>query len=220
MNLSSSVHLLQVVTASFLLAAEGKTAEILLTPRLRCEVTNTARSTLISAKAAGSNAAVILRLDWFSAKTKPENFLNKPVKDNALVSTHRLGEITVTRTILASPESDTIFLHVHADQPGAVNFTVNFETKEPTEILDRRELVLTGDGIDARTWVIPFESDVENREKSMITLSGEGEALVIFNITSDPQKHPIADTLERIGKKYDPTHTPPSPHLIWEAVKP
>lgn len=207
------------LTVSLFSLSEGKAAETLRTQRLTCHVTNNANSTLLSLKVKGSDTTATLRLDWQTKAAKPQDFRNNPLKNNALVSTHRLGDITITRTILANRENDAILLHVHADQPGVVHFTTRFESKHPVEIVDRRQLVLSGDGNFAHVWVIPFESDVESHGKSTISLSGEGEALVVFNLTTDLQKHPIANTWERLGKKHDPAHIPPSPHLIWQGIQ-
>jgi len=194
--------------------------ENLETTRLICHVTNNANSTLISAKTKDTGTNATLRIDWQTKTEKPENFRNHPVKDNALISTHRIGEITVTRTILASATADCILIHIIADQPGAVSFSARFVSDHPSRIRDRREIILSGDETQAHAWIIPFESDVHDGGKGTIFLNGEGEALIILNLTADAETSPIADTLTRLGKKYDPDHSPASPHLIWKGLNP
>lgn len=194
-------------------------AKPLTTPRLSCEVENTAKTTTLTAKAKGSDAAVNFRIDWLSGNDAPQNFKNHPAKGNALSSTHLLGETTLTRTILASPEADCILVHIIADKPGAVGFRAHFPDEAAAEIHNRREIILSGGKTHAHAWIIPFESDVSDDGKGTITLSGEGEALIILNLTTDPAAHPVSATLARLGEKYDPGHSPPNPHLIWEGVR-
>jgi len=202
---------------SLLLLIQNHGAD-LATTRLSLEVENTPAATIVTAKVKGSESPVKLRIDWVNGTESPENFRNHPEKDGSLVSTHLFGKTTLTRTILASAEDDCILIHVQADQPGPVNFTARFVSDEPVEIHDRRQLILSGEKIHAHAWIIPYESDVSDDGKSTITLAGEGEALIILNLTAAAKKHPIANTLTRLGEKYDPGHTPPNPHLIWEGV--
>jgi hypothetical protein len=203
-----------------ILLAGMAAAQTLKTPRLSCETENTTTSTIITAKVKGSDTPIKFRIDWLSGNETPENFKNHLVEGRSLTSTHRLGKTTVTRTILASAAADCIFIHVIADQPGVVSFSAKFVGKNPTKIHDRREIILSGKKTNAHAWVIPFESDVHDDGKGTIFLNGEGEALIILNLTSNLDTSPIVDTLTRLGKKFDPTHSPPSPHLIWEGVKP
>ena len=200
------------------LIAGFASAQPLATPRLSLNVENTVQSTILTATEKGSDAPVKFRIDWITGTEPPENFKNHPANGTALTSTHLLGKTTVTRTVLVSETADCILIHVHADQPGPVHFTARFISEDPVEIHDRRQLILTGEKIHAHAWVIPYESDVSDDGKSTITLAGEGEALIILNLTADPSKHHIADTHTRLGKKHDPGHTPPNPHLIWEGV--
>lgn len=211
------VHL-RPFAASLLLLIQSHGAD-LATTRLSLEVENTPAATIVTAKAKGSESPVKFRIDWVDGTESPENFRNHPEKDGSLVSTHLFGKTTLTRTILASEEDDCIFIHIHADQPGPVHFTARFVSEDPVEIHDRRQLILSGEKIHAHAWIIPYESDVSDDEKSTITLAGEGEALIILNLTTDPEKNSIANTLTRLGEKYDPGHTPPSPHLIWEGIR-
>ncbi len=180
---------------------------------------NTIESTILTATVKGSETPVKLRIDWQNPEQTNMVFRQHAEKNNSLISRHRIGKTTITRTILVSAKSDCIFIHVLADQPGPVNFTARFISEDPVEIHDRRQLILTGKETHAHAWIIPFESDVTDDGKSTITLAGEGEALIILNLTADPAKHPIANTLTRLGEKHDPAHTPPSPHLIWEGVR-
>ena len=202
-----------------ILLAGMAAAQPLTTARLSCEIENTPTSTILTAKVKASDAPVKFRIDWLSGKETPENFKNQPEKGESLTSTHLLGKTTLTRTVLISTESDCIFIHVHADQPGPVHFTARFVSKDPVKIHDRRQLILTGKETRAHAWIIPYESDITDDGKGTITLAGEGEALLILNLTPDPTKHPISDTLTRLGEKYDPGHTPASPHLVWEGIE-
>lgn len=202
-----------------LLAGMAAAQPLTTTTRLSCEIENTPTSTILTAKVEGSDAPVKFRIDWFSGKETPENFKNQPGKGEFLTSTHLLGKTTLTRTVLTSTESDCIFIHVHADQPGPVHFTARFVSKDPVKIHDRRQLILTGKETHAHAWIIPYESDITDDGKGTITLAGEGEALIILNLTPDPTKHPISDTLTRLGENYDPGHTPASPHLVWEGIE-
>jgi hypothetical protein len=191
----------------------------LATPRLSCEIANSAKTTILTAKVRASDVPVIFRIDWLSGNGSPQNFKNLPVKGNALTSTHLLGETTLTRTIIASAETDCILIHIIADKPGAVGFRAHFPGEAAAKIQDRREIILPGGKTHAHAWIIPFESDVSDDGKATITLSGEGEALIILNLTPGPAAHPISNTFARLGEKYDPGHSPPDPHLIWEGVR-
>ncbi len=203
--------------AVFFLLSGILAAQPLATPRLSSEVENTPASTIITAKTKDREIPVTFRIDWFSGDEKPQHFLNHPVKNQSLTSTHQLGGTTLTRTIFASEKEDCIFIHIIADQPGPVHFTARFISDTPAKIHDRRQLILSGKDIHAQAWIIPFESDVTD-DGTIITLQGEGEALIILNLTPDPKTHPIANTFLRLGEKHDSGHTPPSPHRIWEGV--
>ena len=204
--------------ATFILLTGLAAAQPLTTPRLSCTVENTLESTILTASVKGSETPVKFRIDWQHLTQAAMLFRGQAVTNNTFTSTLLLGNTTITRTILADAGSDCIFIHVLADQPGPVHFTARFITEEPVKIHDRRQLILTGKETQAHAWIIPFESDVTDDGKSTITLAGEGEALIILNLTRDSAKHPIAKTLIRLGEKHDPGHTPPSPHLIWEGV--
>ena len=193
-------------------------AQPLTSSRLSCEVENNGKTTILTAKVKGTEAAVKFRIDWASGDEAPENFRNQPAKPDRLSSTHRLGKTTLTRTVLVSEAADCILIHVQADQPGSVHFSARFETDEPVKIHDRRQIILQGKQIQAHAWIIPFESDVSDDGKS-ITLLGEGEALILLNLAPDTKKHRIFNTLTRLGEKHDPGHIPPNPHLIWEGEK-
>ncbi len=202
------------------LTAATLSADPLATSRLTCEVVNTPTLTVLTIKEKGSEATATLSINWVSEHQEPTAFIAAPAGENSITSAHRLGRTTVTRTILASGAADCILLHVRADQPGPVHFVAKFDTDSPVEIHDRRQLILNNEKIHAHAWIIPFESDVHDDGESAIVLQGEGEALIILNATTDPEKHPISSTLTRLGEKHDPGHTPPSPHLIWQALEP
>jgi len=193
-------------------------AQQLETPRLSLKVENTAATTLLTATEKDSETPVTLRIDWLTGSETSTDFKSQAATKDRITSTHLLGKTKLTRTILLSAENDAVLFHVHSNQPGPVHFTARLVSGEPVKIEDRRQLVLTGEKIHAHAWIIPYESDVSDDGKSTITLAGEGEALIILNLSADPAKHPIADTLTRMGQKHDPGHTPPSPHLIWKGV--
>ena len=192
-------------------------ADTLATPRLTCGVVQDAGTTTLTARVKGFEESAVFRIDWKSPAGKAEGFKAAPARDGAITSTHRFGKTTVTRTILASAAADCLLIHVVADQPGAVSFNARFVSEHPPEIRNRREILLSGKGIHAHAWIIPFESDVSDNGKT-ITLQGEGEALILLNLTADPGKRPVSGTLTRLGEKYDPGHPHPNPHLVWEGL--
>ena len=212
-------HLTTAVALVIALSASSATAEPIGTARLSCDVANTQDSTELTVRVKGIDAPVRFRIGWLLGKVVPANFKNQAGKVDRVSSTHQIGKITITRTILASAEADCILIHVIADQPGEVAFNARFLSEAPVKILDRREIVLSGGKIHAHAWIIPFESDVSDDGKGTITLLGEGEALILLNLTADLEKKPIAGTWTRLGELHDPGRTPPNPHLVWEAVK-
>ncbi len=193
-------------------------AERIATARLSCDVANTPDATELTVRVKGFDAPVSFRIGWISGKVTPANFKTRPGKGDRISSTHQIGKITVTRTILASARADCILIHVIADQPGEVAFRARFLSDTPAKMVDRREIVLPGEKIHAHAWIITFESDVSDDGKGSITVLGEGEALILLNLTSDPENKPIAGTWIRLGEKHDPNQTPPNPHLVWEAL--
>ncbi len=214
---SKSLHF---IIASLFLTMAVQAVEILITPRLICEVAETATSTTLSTRVKGCDEPVIFRIDWTSKEGKPENFAVSKSKQGTVISTYRLGKTTITRTIVASAVTDCVMLHVIADQPGRVNLSARYASEGSVKINDRRELLLSGEKISAHAWIIPYESDVQADGDATIVLPGEGEALILLNLTIDPKTAPISETFTRLGAKYDPGHNPPSPQLIWEGVNP
>lgn len=163
-----------------------------------------------------------LRIDWLNQSPAPTGFEVVQEPGTRLIrSTHHLGRTQITRTILAT--GDAIYLHVLADQPGALSFrtTLQVPRNEKTTIEDRRELGWTSSGdpaAKARAWVIPFESDVEADGPSIV-LRGEGECLVIFNFSAaEKPGNPISGTWSRIAAAFDPGSEPPDPSKIWQAI--
>lgn len=193
-------------------------AQTLATNRISCIVAENAEVTTLTAKTKGSEESVVFRIEWKSENEKADGFKTSKSPDRAVTSTYHLGKTTVIRTILASAAADCILIHVVADQPGAVSFRARFVSKNPTIIQNRREILLSSGKAMAHAWIIPFESDVHDDGMGSVFLNGEGEALIILNLTEDRESTPISDTFTRLGKKYDPGHTPASPRLIWEGV--
>jgi Glycosyl hydrolase family 65, N-terminal domain len=166
---------------------------------------------------------VELKIEWLSGG-KAVGFNRTVLTDEgALKSTYRVGSTTITRTMLADQEDGTIFLHLLADQPGALSFRVRLSipgAAEP-ELVDRRQLVIPAGQADrtgAHVWVIPFESDV-TREGNAISLMGEGEALILLTFAQGPKAtSTLAGTLQRLGNRYDPGQVPADPSKIWRGV--
>lgn len=133
-------------------------------------------------------------------------------------SVHQLGSTTITRTVIATGEDDAIFIHLVADQPGALSFRVTLSGPPASQarIEDRRQLILPAEAgrLAAHLWVLPFESDVASEGRS-ITVRGEGEALIVWNYATGK---PLDATLSKLGTRYDPGHNPPDPAKIWQGV--
>ncbi len=193
-------------------------SEVLTTPRLELEVVNTVGETTLKIGEIEGEGAATLVIVWVNEFETPVGFESGRVSDSGLVSTHRLGITTLTRTIHLSEEDGLAFLHVRADQPGAVRFTVRFQTEAEVEMQGRNGILLKGEGLRAQAYVIPFESDVTDDGKGMISLVGEGEALVILDFQGEPNAV-MSNPFLKLGEKYDAGHVPPSPHIIWEALK-
>ncbi len=138
--------------------------------------------------------------------------------DGRIRSVHKVVNTTITRTVIAARADDAIFIHLIADQPGALAFRVTLggTAAADARIEDRRQLILpAGIGrLAAHVWVLPFESDVASEGHS-ISVLGEGEALIVWNY--DVGK-PLAATLSQLGTRYDPGHNPPDPAKIWHGV--
>ena len=138
--------------------------------------------------------------------------------DGRVQSVHKVGNTTITRTLIAPRDEDAIFIHLIADQPGALSFCVTLggTAAADARIEDRRQLILpAGIGrLAAHVWVLPFESDVASEGHS-ISVRGEGEALIVWNYAVGK---PLAATLSQLGTRYDPGHNPPDPAKIWHGV--
>lgn len=145
--------------------------------------------------------------------------------DGRFRSVYRVRSTTIFRTVLASKEDGVVYVHFHADQPGALSFktTLSAASASTVKIEDRRQLILTPDSNPetnpaAHVWVIPYESDVSGNEDA-ISLMGEGEALIVFALSPDGNSATeLAKTWEKIGERYDPGHSPPNPSKVWQGV--
>jgi len=177
-----------------------------------------------SLKSAETKPVLDLEIDWLSEE-KPTGFQKSfnPKTGISRVS-YRLGSTTITRTAFASAADDAIFLHFIADQPGALSFKTRIVSPDPENAVIQNRVQLSwqgkgeNTGLKAAVWVLPFESDVE-RDENSIVLRGEGECIVIVNFTgSDDPAKPVSETLRRLGDAYDPGHQPPDPIRIWHAV--
>ena len=162
---------------------------------------------------------VELKIDWLNLEGGVAGFTRAfcPT-DGRIRSVHKLGNTTITRTVIAARADDAIFIHLIADQPGALAFRVTLggAAAADARIEDRRQLILpAGKGrLAAHVWVLPFESDVASEGHS-ISVRGEGEALIVWD---DAVGKPLAATLSQLGTRYDPGHSPPDPAKIWHGV--
>ncbi len=164
-----------------------------------------------------------IEIEWLAGVATPaRHTLGIRADDGKITSSHRQDRTTIRRTILAGGTDDAIFIHAIADLPGALSLRARLipPTPQTVEIVDRRQLVSTGEGeISFRAWVLPFESDVEPGENQSIMIRGEGEALIILNLApSHPTGDWLEETLKRLGERHDPGHWPPNPSLIWQGV--
>lgn len=157
-----------------------------------------------------------LKIDWLDKieVTGFTRFMNS--QDARVRSVHQAGRTTITRTVTSG--EDAIYVHLIADQPGALSFRVTLIGPRDSEVRieDRRQLILPADagGLAGHVWVLPFESDVAAEGRS-ITVRGEGEALIVWNFAAG---RPIDATWSKLGERYDPGHVPPDPTKIWQGV--
>ena len=212
-------YFFQTLCLVSMMALNGITAaEPLKEANLTVKVHDTVESTVITAKTQQFDPAATLRIDWKS-HASPKKFQSNRDKEGHLISTYRLGDTTITRTVILDKTTETLFVHALADQPGDLSLTVKLEGRKPISIHDRRELVLSAEEAAAHAWILPFESDVKDDGKSIISVSGEGEILIILRLTATPAETHIGNTLQLLGQKYDPDHSLPNPHLIWQGVQ-
>lgn len=173
-------------------------------------------------KQAAPPAIATLRIEWLNQDPPPTGFAVEPRRnDHLIVSGHHLGRTGITRTLLATEEA--VFLHIVADQPGAISFRASLTSPGPgkTTLRDRNDLIREGPGDHpARAFVrvIPFESDVEE-ENGCITLRGEGECLLIFSfaLRDDPEK-PVSGIWKRLSAALDSGAEHPDPVKIWQTI--
>lgn len=166
-----------------------------------------------------------VRIEWLNQMPEPTQFVIEPPQpqkqQNVITSSHRLGRTGITRTFLVTDEA--MFLHVVADQPGAISFKATLLAPEEGSavIRDRNEILWTGAGDrKARAYVrvVPFESDVE-ADGGSIVLRGEGECLVVFQFSpSDDAGNPVSDTWKRLCARLDPGAEHADPVKIWHAL--
>ena len=162
---------------------------------------------------------VDLKIDWLSPVNEIAGFTRAfSPTDGRIRSVHQVGKTTITRTVIATRDEDAIFIHLIADQPGALSFQVTLGGGAAAEarIEDRRQLTLPAEKsrLAAHIWVLPFESDVASEGQS-ISVRGEGEALIVWNYAG---AKPLAATLANLGSRYDPGHNPPDPAKIWQGI--
>ena len=222
------------------LVSPAKTLLVLDTPAatfLRGYLKTTALAPASSAKEIRAQATGIfdslpaqekvdLKIEWLKGDIPPTHFKRfiSP-KEGLARSSCRLGAAGITRTALIAKGEDAVFIHLLADQPGALSFRVTLGASGEGEpkIEDRRQLVRPASAdqstsIGVHAWVIPFESDVSNDGRS-ITVTGEGEALILLAYsTGNDATKTLAGTWTQLGNRYDPGHSPPDPTKIWQGV--
>lgn len=169
---------------------------------------------------------VDLKIEWLPTKDTPVDFTRAIQPDKGITrSSHRLDGSKITRTVVVDEAAAAIFIHLLADKPGMLSFRVILSVSgegEP-EIADRRQLVrpvAAGEpnSLGAHLWVLPFESDVEP-DGNTIVVRGEGEAMIILAFAAgEAATQPLAETLERLGNRYDPGHRPADPSKIWQGI--
>lgn len=166
--------------------------------------------------------AAELKIEWLAGGEAVKGFTRSIERKGGLIrSRYRLGETTVTRTVIAAENGDAIFIHLLANQPGALNFRVTLETPPggKVRIEDRRQLLLAPTtGPASHVWVLPFESDVAP-DGAGLTVKGEGEALIVWTYAAgNAGAEAISQTLLKLGNRYDPGNTPADPSKIWHGV--
>ena len=171
-------------------------------------------------------AKVELKIEWLAGDEQPGDFTRSLLPGSGIVrSSYRLGGSRITRTVIADEGESAVFIHLIADKPGMLAFRVilNGSGEGEPKIEDRRQLVrpaATGQpaGTGAHVWVLPFESDVA-ADGSTIVVRGEGEAMILLTYAAAREPtQPLAETLARLGRRYDPDHNPPDPAKIWHGV--
>ena len=161
-----------------------------------------------------------LKIDWLDKDGRAAGFTRSiHPKHGRIRSVQRVGQTTITRTVIAAGDEAAIFIHFIADQPGALSFRVTLGGPPAAEarIEDRRQLILPAgaDHLAAHVWVLTFESDVAS-EGNSITVRGEGEALIVWNFAAGKT---LDTTLANLGARYDPGHLPPNPAKIWQGIQ-
>ena len=172
-------------------------------------------------EALSSRDKVDLEIEWLVGSEQPVDFSRSTSQENGIVrSSYKVAGTGITRTMIADDEESAIFIHLIADKPGALSFRVGLSGSN-LRIEDRRQLVQparTPTSPGAHVWVLPFESDVTQAGDSII-VRGEGEALILLTgATGSEATRPLAGTLARLGKRFDPDHNPPDPAKIWHGV--
>ncbi|MEO5915518.1 MAG: hypothetical protein ABIS50_14895 [Luteolibacter sp.] len=164
----------------------------------------------------------VFTIDWLGEAPSAVGFERAVhVGDGRVRSVSRAGTTSITRTVICSRADDAVFIHLIANQPGALSFkvTLGAEAGGKVKIEDRRQLILTPqEGLASHAWVLPFESDV-TPDGDSIVVKGEGEALIVWNYAG--QNAPagaISRTLQQLGERYDPGDVPPNPAKIWQGV--
>lgn len=170
-----------------------------------------------------STASTRLNVEWFDGGTQVTQF-NRAIQpaDGSNRSTYRLGDTTITRTVLASAADRVVFLHYLADKPGALSFRVSIDGPPAAEIQieDRRQIVYSPkNGVAARVWMIPFESEVATEGRA-ISIRGEGEALVVWSFATGPgAAESLSQVWTKLAATYDPGQTLPDPIKIWQGIQ-
>ncbi len=157
---------------------------------------------------------VVIDVQWDAEEQEVKKF--KELEKSG--ARYFLGKTMLSRRVVWDENNECLFLHVRADQPGWVNLSVKFLTAGDVVVEDRRELSFSNAKAAGRLWVIPFESDVEDVEKGVIELRGEGEALIVLKIGAADEAAEIAGLWRRLGERFDPGEAFISPRAVWKGI--
>lgn len=136
-----------------------------------------------------------VQLDWLDAKLEVTDYQRVlDLQDGTVATTFKRGGAGFTATTFVSEADDLLVIHLRANKPGFLGFSVKLRHGERlARIEDRRMLVLNGGGgnpFEARAWIYPMESEVSPGDGE-ITVRGEGEALILVAASSDPAVVPL-----------------------------
>ena len=163
-----------------------------------------------------------VQLDWLDAKLEVTDYQRVlDLRDGTVVTTFKRGGAGFTATTFVSEADDLLVIHLRANKPGFLGFSVKLKhDAKLAEIEDRRMLVLEGEVAEgkpfgARVWIYPMESEVTPGDGE-ITVRGEGEALILVAASSDPAAVPLLSGRMREHGFGGPEH--PDIFRLWHGL--